>query len=137
MGEQDLNHLYPIYSYLQKRYPAFGWQMDSGHYETRIAIEKETGKLITDISDQTLHILGCDMFVPDIFSYGEKVAIEFQEQPKRKKHIGRLSKKGHTEFSDEIKEDAYKSAGIKQIKIWDDDIDWRRTIDTKLAEFGY
>lgn len=134
MGEVDLHRIYPIYRYLVDHYPKFKWEIDSGKMETVVAIHDD-GRCFRPqrLPEDEPH--DWRIFVPDILCWYGQVVIEYQEQPKPKKHRGRLSKKGHTEFSDETKDFYYDRAGLKQIKIWDDDPNWKRTLDLALIEF--
>jgi len=110
-------------------YPEYSWELDTGHKNTAIQIlDDEGGTILYPPESYDGRI-----FVPDIYSHRRKIAIEYQEQPKRRKHRGRLSKKGHTEFSDLEKDLYYKLADIEQIKIWDDDISWKDTLRKHLS----
>ena len=116
-------------------YPYLNWKEDSGRWETALfVVDNDEGTVLQPPPLEKLH---GQLMVPDIYSAIAKIAIEFQEQPKRKKHRGRLSKKGHTEFSDESKDMYYKHGKIIQIKIWDDNEKWFDTIDKKMKELGY
>jgi len=135
MGVKDLHRIAPLFAFLQKNYPDYNWKMDTGNKETAIQI-------LDDNSGTVYHPPGfrgkthSEFLVPDIYSSKAKVAIEFQEQPKKKKHRGRYSKKGHTEFSDEFKDLYYKHGGIRQVKIWDDDHYWWITLQEELKKLG-
>jgi len=135
MGVKDLHRISPIFLWLQKNYPDSKWKMDTGHKETAVLIvDDKTGTVYhpPGFRPKQIH----DIFVPDIYSDITKVAVEFQEQPKKKKHRGRYSKKGHTEFSDYNKDVYYKHGGIRQIKIWDDDHYWWITLEEELKKLG-
>lgn len=128
MGIVDLHRLKPIFEFLQYNYPQYDWELDSGDKETAVQILDDVeGTVFHPPEDWNGHI-----FVPDIYSDRFKIAIEYQEQPKPKKHRGRLSKKGHTEFSDEDKDTYYAHAGIYQIKIWDDNENWKEALNKQL-----
>ena len=135
MGVKDLHRIAPIFLFLQKNYSAYNWKFDTGHKETAVQIlDDKTGTLFhpPGFRGKTQN----EIFVPDIYSSIEKIAIEFQEQPKRKKHRGKWSKKGHTEFSDYNKDTYYKHGGIRQIKIWDDNHYWWITLEEELKKLG-
>jgi len=135
MGVKDLHRISPIFLFLQKYYPEYKWKIDTGNKETAVQIlDNKTGTLYCPpgFRGSTIN----KIFVPDIYSSIEKIAIEFQEQPKKKKHRGRLSKKGHTEFSDYNKDVYYKHGGIRQIKIWDDDHYWWVNLQEELKKLG-
>jgi len=121
--------------WLQKNYPDGQWKLDTGYKETAVQIlDNNSGSLYhpPGFRGKTLS----EIFVPDIYSDIYKIAIEFQEQPKRKKHRGKWSKKGHTELSDYNKDTYYKHGGIRQIKIWDDDHYWWITLEEELKKLG-
>jgi len=135
MGVKDLHRISPIFLWLQKNFPDYKWKIDTGNKETAVQIlDNNSGTLYhpPGFRGTTKN----EIFVPDIYSGIAKIAIEFQEQPKKKKHRGRLSKKGHTEFSDYNKDVYYKHGGIRQIKIWDDDHYWWVNLEEKLKKLG-
>ncbi len=141
MGIQDLEKLFEIKGWISEFNKTFGVQLSfiiDSDTKTAVRIlinqkgEYQIKKTLTQDEANELRSQGFDMFVPDLMDAKHKLVIEYQEEPKPQRGP-KIVKKGHDEFSDLGKDDAYSRAGFKQHKIWESD----SLHDQKLSLFEF
>jgi len=126
MGEADILRIYPIYKILVNQCKEFGWpyqfKEDLGTYETAIEFwpmgyDHPPKSKNWDALKDAEHQIIC----PDILDFYNKIIVEFEEEPKPGKKMGKLGKKGHTAESnrDSNRDQLYRIAGFRFCKVWE------------------
>lgn len=142
MGEVDYETLHKIYrkciEYCFDNELPYRWKVDSGNFETAIEFWA-MGYFHPPKSKswEELKAKGNEIKCPDLLDYKHKLIIEYEEEPKPGKRGGKLGKKGHTEESkkDEHRDQLYRIAGFKLLKIWESEYKSDNIWQQKLHEF--
>jgi len=126
MGIVDYEELHEIYricvDYCKTEKISFNLKVDSGTYETAIEFtaigyhHPPRPKSWEELKKQ-----GNEILCPDILDFENRIIVEFEEEPKPGKRMGKLGKKGHTSESkrDEHRDMLYRIAGFRVLKIWE------------------
>ena len=146
MGIQDLTELFQIYSWIKEFNANFGTNLkfvvdtDTQKSRNLILINPDNGQFkkvdyLTLEQAQEFKNSGFLMFVPDLLDLKNKLIVEYQEEQKPNKGYfhAKITKKGHDELSDELKDLAYQKAGFLQLKLWENQPDKKNKLD--LFEF--
>lgn len=146
LGEVDIAILNPIYRECIKLNKEHNWNYsfkeDSGSYETMMQfIENEWNRnlvacyppMAKNWDDMQL----CN--APDIMDFNSKIIIEYEEESKPGKRMGKLGKKGHwSECKKDTQRDShYKKAGFRLCKIWESEYkkaDWKNKLFHFLSD---
>ncbi len=125
MGHQDIEKLLEIKKWIneyQKDHKvkfAFIVDIDTQEGKTRIMINQKgtwyKEPSLTESQAKHYRKHEFEMFVPDLIDFKNKLIIEFQEEP-IKRRGAYLAIKGHDEFSDEDKDLYYDLAKFTQLK---------------------
>jgi len=142
MGEADIENLHKIYCecvhYCKQNKLPYQFKVDSGSWETAIEFtaigyhHPPKSKSWEESKQQ-----GNEIKCPDILDFEHRLIIEFEEEPKPGKKMGKLGKKGHVEESkrDEHRDQLYRIAGFKLLKIWESEYkseEWTKKLHTFL-----
>ena len=131
MGIQDLKKLFEINQQIkqidEKNHYNFIIDTDTKEGKTRIVIDEfgtwKKTPCLTEEQATEYRRKGFRQFVPDLIDFKNKIIIEYQEECKGRQGVlrrrGKINKKGHDEFSDEVKDIFYELAEFNQLKIWE------------------
>jgi len=146
MGEVDYENLHKIYreciDFCKKEKLPFQFKVDSGNFETAIeftAIGYHHPPKSKNWEESKKE--GNQIKCPDLLEYEHKLIIEFEEEPKPGKKMGKLGRKGHTEESerDTNRDMLYRIAGFKLLKIWESEYksgEWKQKLYDFLGAYS-
>ncbi len=141
MGQVDIEKLHKIYrecvNYCKQNNLPFQFKVDSGNFETAIEFtaigyhHPPKSKSWEESKQQ-----GNEIKCPDILEFEHRIVIEYEEEPKPGKRMGKLGKKGHTPESvkDTHRDMLYRIAGFRLLKIWESEYK-ENSYEKKLYEF--
>lgn len=129
MGERDYENLHIIYrqcvEWCKKYKLPFKFKVDAGSFETAIEFSV-IGYNHPPKSEnwEESRTNGNEIKCPDILDFEHRIIIEYEEEPKPGKKMGRLGKKGHTEEStkDSHRDYLYRISGFHVLKFWETDL---------------
>ena len=126
MGEVDLVILSDINKVVKKLEKENNWNFsfktDDGTFETAIeftAIGYHHPPKSKNWNESKKE--GNEIKCPDLLDFHNRIILEYEEEPKPGKRMGKLGKKGHTEESekDSHRDMLYRIAGFRLFKIWE------------------
>ncbi len=130
MGAVDIAVLHPIYREcleLNKEHQwSFSFKEDSGDFETMIQFFDDQPNRLRAVRPpiaenwDTMDLCNA----PDIMDFENRIIIEYEEESRPGKRMGKIGKKGHWSESkrDENRDKNYKAAGFRVCKIWESEM---------------
>ena len=147
MGNQDIHRLHPIYraatDFCRLAELPFSFKVDSGNYETGIVFNIETKSYRKPEPHETWDNVKYPetMVCGDVTSYDHKIIIEIEEETGPRRTGAKLALKGHGHEGDpDTKKDSrrneyYKMAGFRVLRIWESHCKHAVTWKLNLFEF--
>ena len=129
MGNKDYPNLSKIYrfatDYCKLADLQFHFDVDSGHYETGIVFNLETGSCRRRIEQESWDDVRYPeiMIVPDVCDFTNKIVLEYEEETGNRKSGDKMAKKGHGHEGDEDgkkdsrRNECYERAGFTVLRI--------------------
>lgn len=122
MGIVDNDILQDINTYIKSLHTPYRFKSDDGSFETAIEFwamgyYHPPRSQNWDESKKRGNQIKC----PDLLEYNHKLIIEYEEEPKPGKNMGKMGRKGHTSESkkDTNRDMLYRIGGFKLLKIWE------------------
>ncbi len=128
-----------INKYIKSLDTPYHFKTDDGSFETAIefiyADQMYTSHPPLSKNWDSNPVIKC----PDLLAYDQKKIIEYEEEPKPGKRMGKLGKKGHSSEStrDSERDELYHRAGFQLHKVWESeykDGTWKEKLYKFLKE---